>query len=62
MWLENFYTGGQEYIIGYKNGTHYIKKVLPDCYPESETIFVGPYKECLVVKKRLEIRYLDSLL
>lgn len=55
-YVENFYTGGSEFIIFYKNGTH----VIYSC-DDDEEIFEGSYEKCLAFKHILETDYQMSL-
>ena len=41
------YTGGEHYFIRYNKGTHEVRRELPDCYDDNETVFTGYYEECV---------------
>lgn len=53
-WEENFYIGGDEYFIGYENGTHHICEVYPtSCDDAYKVVFSGMYHKCLEYKDEL---------
>lgn len=49
------FTGGEHYWIRFHNGTHEVRREMPDEFSsDNETVFSGHYDECN--------RYIDDLL
>jgi len=42
----NFYTGGEEYYLLYKNGTHEVRRVT-SFEGDYDVVFIGNYNSCL---------------
>lgn len=57
MYIENYYIGGQEYIITFKNGTHYVNEVMGD---DMRKIFSGTYEKCKNYLKILFLEYKEA--
>lgn len=61
----NFYIGGEEYIVIFKNGIHHIINVnayereMDMEYPGA-VVFSGSYDECISKRDEMEIEYQES--
>ena len=56
MTSDTTWIAGEEYWIRYHKGTYEVRRETPDCYPDNETLFTGPYDKCYKYLKNLEIK------
>lgn len=57
-YVKNEYVGGQEYIISFGNGAHYVKEVAGE---DLLIVFTGHYEDCINYLNKLQEEYRESL-
>lgn len=56
MYVQNYYVGGNQMVIVYREGTHHVLEE----YEDYEIVFTGTFAQCLEYCDQRNLKYLES--